>query len=637
MDLQGLEDQWASLELEEEDEVGLVAARVDQEELVIDTRWCLVGKLLSGRVSDFDAFQNMMAFLWQPGKGMYVKELNSNLFLFQFYHEIDIDRVITGSPWTFNKKQLILHRLKEGENPRSVNLHFLDLWVHIYDLEHGFQSLKVITDIGNLMGKFVESDINNFSGVWREYMRVRVTIDVDKPLRRRMKIFREDRSWFWANFKYENLSTFCFICGILGHSERFCPKLFHTPAHLIQKPYGMFLKANSRRSAEKIGAKWLRGGPTEVIGELNGELIGGYGDSGLAARLVEGGVIDRDMREKLVEGNLIEGDKDIHGNNGEDCIIYNDPKRKRIGGRIGSGVGGPSDFNGPNGLGLAKGPPFIMISLSWNCRGLGNPRAVQFLKDLVVQKRPDIIFLCETLCRKDVVERVRVTLGFEGCFVVEAQGHSGGLALLWKDHKTFRFENAWLREPMCKEVVRSSWEGLSGRGLVEKIEGCGVALEAWGKDFTGNFKDRINQCKMVIRNLKKKRDEVSVRVHKEKQEELFEILTKREIYWKQRSKQFWLRSGDTNSKYFHNFASSRKRQNHIQRLQNEDGVWVDWEAGLGGVMVDYFNRLFEASNVDISHVLQEVQPSISEDQNEMLLGFVEEDEEQMPLKERLLD
>ncbi|KAM6580909.1 hypothetical protein CsatA_004683 [Cannabis sativa] len=379
MDLQGLEDQWASLELEEEDEVGLVASRVEQEELVIDTRWCLVGKLLSGRVSDFDAFQNMMAFLWQPGKGMYVKELNSNLFLFQFYHEIDVERVITGSPWTFNKKQLILHRLKEGENPRSVNLHFLDLWVHIYDLEHGFQSLKVVTDIGNLMGKFVESDINNFSGVWREYMRVRVTIDVDKPMRRRMKIFREDRSWFWANFKYENLSTFCFICGILGHSERFCPKLFHTPAHLIQKPYGMFLKANSRRSAEKIGAKWLRsgavggssergegssrpatpvmagGGPTEEIGELNGELIGGYGDSGLAARLVEGGVINRDMREKLVEGNLIEGDKDIHGNNGEDCIIYNDPKRKRIGGRIGSGVGGPSDINGPNGIGLAKG------------------------------------------------------------------------------------------------------------------------------------------------------------------------------------------------------------------------------------------------------------------------------------------
>ncbi|XP_060968619.1 uncharacterized protein LOC115710455 [Cannabis sativa] len=74
-----------------------------------------------------------------------------------------------------------------------------------------------------------------------------------------------------------------------------------------------------------------------------------------------------------------------------------------------------------------------MSCLSWNCRGLENPRAKQFLLDLVFQKKPNVLFLCETLCNKASMEGIRAHLGFEGSFVVEARGHSGGLALLWKD------------------------------------------------------------------------------------------------------------------------------------------------------------------------------------------------------------
>ncbi|XP_060973965.1 uncharacterized protein LOC133039154 [Cannabis sativa] len=73
-----------------------------------------------------------------------------------------------------------------------------------------------------------------------------------------------------------------------------------------------------------------------------------------------------------------------------------------------------------------------MNTLSWNCRGLGNPRAQQFLADICCQKKPKFLFLCETLCSKDLVDRVKFKLGFESCFAVEAVGRSGGLAFFWK-------------------------------------------------------------------------------------------------------------------------------------------------------------------------------------------------------------
>jgi len=74
-----------------------------------------------------------------------------------------------------------------------------------------------------------------------------------------------------------------------------------------------------------------------------------------------------------------------------------------------------------------------MNLLSWNCRELGNLRTVQNLHQLVKDKKPDVVFLMETICTTKFMEGLRVQLGFSGLFVVDPVGRSGGLALLWKD------------------------------------------------------------------------------------------------------------------------------------------------------------------------------------------------------------
>ncbi|KAF4382616.1 hypothetical protein F8388_015444 [Cannabis sativa] len=91
-------------------------------------------------------------------------------------------------------------------------------------------------------------------------MRIRVTLDLNKPLKRKMKLWKTKTEFIWITFKYENVPTFCFICGLLGHSDRFCMRLFDTPADKIVKPYGVFMKAPLRRQTKLIGAKWLRNG-----------------------------------------------------------------------------------------------------------------------------------------------------------------------------------------------------------------------------------------------------------------------------------------------------------------------------------------------------------------------------------------
>lgn len=48
-------------------------------------------------------------------------------------------------------------------------------------------------------------------------------------------------------------------------------------------------------------------------------------------------------------------------------------------------------------------------------------------------KKPGLLFLIETISRKKQMEWLRVKLGFDGLFVVDPVGQSGGLALLWKE------------------------------------------------------------------------------------------------------------------------------------------------------------------------------------------------------------
>lgn len=61
-------------------------------------------------------------------------------------------------------------QLKDGKNPRSIELNTMDLWVQVYDLKIGFITKRIITEMGNHIGQFVTSCLSNFAGVWRDYL-----------------------------------------------------------------------------------------------------------------------------------------------------------------------------------------------------------------------------------------------------------------------------------------------------------------------------------------------------------------------------------------------------------------------------------------------------------------------------------
>ncbi|CAM8956535.1 unnamed protein product [Rhodiola kirilowii] len=82
-----------------------------------------------------------------------------------------------------------------------------------------------------------------------------------------------------------------------------------------------------------------------------------------------------------------------------------------------------------------------MTILVWNCRGIGSPRAVRCLRDLVTTHRPHIVGLLETKANARRWETLKSDLGFINCFVVNSKGKSGGLAILWTDATDLVIQN----------------------------------------------------------------------------------------------------------------------------------------------------------------------------------------------------
>ena len=102
-----------------------------------------------------------------------------------------------------------------------------------------------------------------------------------------------------------------------------------------------------------------------------------------------------------------------------------------------------------------------MSIVSWNCRGLGNLWTVWELRQLLKEKKPNIVFLMKTKLRSNKMERVRVQLGFKHMFVVDSVGKSGGLALFWTMDAGVEIQNYSRRHinaKVCSSPAKPPWK-----------------------------------------------------------------------------------------------------------------------------------------------------------------------------------
>ncbi|TXG63781.1 hypothetical protein EZV62_010775 [Acer yangbiense] len=322
------------------------------------------------------------------------------------------------------------------------------------------------------------------------------------------------------------------------------------------------------------------------------------------------------------------------------------------------------------------GPPGAMIGLSWNIRGLGNPRAFVALRRLLNKYSPEFVFLSVSKVSGNKVSQLRDVLGYKGCFGVDCSSNSGGLILLWKD--SFKRNASWALLRRLRDVDKLPW--LCGGDFNELVS---VKDKVGGSDknFTGmtQFQQAVDECNLndlgfsrprLTWNNKRedhrpillqcspvnpfpndkgrrfrfepfwlkdeeykaviskawgcKRAAVSslfltrealqlcgeaagVEPQKLLENEVEGMLESEELYWRQRSRTEWLQAGDRNSSYFHKRATARKKKIFISSLVDEKGYPQVSNEGLTSIVSNFFTFLFNSSSPSAMDIMKAIE------------------------------
>lgn len=109
-------------------------------------------------------------------------EVWKNTFIVTFATETNKQRVVNGKPWLFDGHLFAQQDLDGSCHLEETKITIESFWIRLYNLP--FQCMNLY--YGNLIGQTIctvlDIDVNGDDTGWREFLRIRVKLNLFKPL-----------------------------------------------------------------------------------------------------------------------------------------------------------------------------------------------------------------------------------------------------------------------------------------------------------------------------------------------------------------------------------------------------------------------------------------------------------------------
>jgi len=209
-----LQEAWKRLTLTDEEEKIVICDDDTPSERVEQVALCLLGKPHTENTFNIGAMKTVLKNVWKPAKRVIIKELDWNLFLFQFFAKTDKDYFFNEGPWAFDGRILMLKEITRLEQPSEVVFNKARFCIKAYDVPALKQTYNFAKFLRSQVGEFVDCVEETLAGIDKS-LNFRADVNVFKPLQRGVKTV-VGGSTIWIHLKYVKLPDFCYACGKLG-------------------------------------------------------------------------------------------------------------------------------------------------------------------------------------------------------------------------------------------------------------------------------------------------------------------------------------------------------------------------------------------------------------------------------------
>ena len=198
----------------------------------------LLGELISSKVIGFNSVKDVVLKAWRPTCALEVKRLGGNVYLFNFQHKADLHKAFLRRPWSIRGGHLILKKWSSELTWLEIDFSLSSFWVQVHSLPRLWKSEDNLKAIGRKLEVVLEVNFNGKGGgEWRRFTRVRVGLDISKPLILGFFLPRPNLKDLWISLKYEMLADICYNCGIIGHEESKCVEEIFCLQNSVQAPF----------------------------------------------------------------------------------------------------------------------------------------------------------------------------------------------------------------------------------------------------------------------------------------------------------------------------------------------------------------------------------------------------------------
>ena len=170
-----------------------------------------------GRTVGYNYLTFKINELWKPGAKLDCVDLGRDFFLIRFNCTDDFDKVLKGGPWFIGGHFLAIKPWEPYFKASEAKLNSVAIWIRFPELPIEFYDKEVLKEIGSAIGLVLRIDSYTASGSRGSYARLCVQVNLEKPLINMVRIGKCRQI-----VMYEGISTLCFSCGWLGHTQNKC-------------------------------------------------------------------------------------------------------------------------------------------------------------------------------------------------------------------------------------------------------------------------------------------------------------------------------------------------------------------------------------------------------------------------------